>query len=80
MKLALVILDKDLHALGLVPGRDYEFCANVHDEWQIDVLPEHAETVMAVAEQSIKKAGEELNFACPLAGNADRGFNWKDTH
>lgn len=80
MKLALVILDKDLQALGLVPGRDYEFCANVHDEWQIDVIPAHVETVMAVAEQSIKKAGEELNFACPLAGNSDRGFNWKDTH
>lgn len=80
MKLALVILDKDLQDLGMVPGEDYEFCANVHDEWQIDVKPQHVETVMEVAAQSIKKAGDELNFACPLAGNSDRGFNWKDTH
>jgi len=80
MKMALVILDKALQAQGLVPGEDYEFCANVHDEWQIDVRPDHAETVMALAEWSIKEAGVELNFGCPLAGNADRGFNWRDTH
>lgn len=80
MKLALVILDKDLQAAGMVPGRDYEFCANVHDEWQIDVKPEFEELVKEAAEASIRKAGEQLNFACPLAGNADSGKNWKDTH
>jgi DNA polymerase I-like protein with 3'-5' exonuclease and polymerase domains len=80
MKMALVVLDKDLQALGLVPSVDYEFCANVHDEWQIDVLPQHVELVMKTAEEAIKKAGDELTFACPLAGNADRGANWKDTH
>lgn len=80
MKLALVILDKDLQEAGLVPGKDYEFCANVHDEWQIDVLPQHVEAVMRVAEDSIRKAGDELAFKCPLKGNADRGANWKDTH
>lgn len=80
MKVALVILDDDLQALGLVPGQDYEFAANVHDEWQIDVLPEHVETVMKVSEDAIKKAGEELDFRCPLAGNADSGESWKYTH
>lgn len=80
MKVALVILDRDLQALGLVPGLDYEFCANVHDEWQIDVLPQHVALVKETAELSIKKAGEELEFGCPLAGNADEGTNWKDTH
>lgn len=80
MKLALVLLDKALQEKGLVPGVDYEFCANVHDEWQIDVRPEHAETVMRTAEWSIEQAGVELNFRCPLKGNADRGANWKETH
>ncbi|AMD61425.1 DNA polymerase [Agrobacterium sp. CCNWLW32] len=80
MKQALVILDADLQAEGLVPGIDYEFCANVHDEWQIDVLPMHVEFVSKTAELAIKKAGEVLEFGCPLAGNADTGSNWADTH
>jgi DNA polymerase I-like protein with 3'-5' exonuclease and polymerase domains len=80
MKQALVILDADLQAEGLVPGIDYEFCANVHDEWQIDVLPMHVEFVSKTAELAIKKAGEVLEFGCPLAGNADTGPNWADTH
>lgn len=80
MKQALVILDADLQAEGLVPGIDYEFCANVHDEWQIDVLPMHVEFVSKTAELAIKKAGEVLEFGCPLAGNADTGTNWADTH
>lgn len=80
MKMALVILDKDLQDLGMVPGEDYEFVANVHDEFQIDVRPQHVKTVMQVAEDSIRKAGEEFNFGCPLAGNADTGKNWCETH
>lgn len=80
MKVALVILDADLQAAGLVPGVDYEFCANVHDEWQIDTLPQHVETVKRLAEDSIRKAGDDLEFKCPLAGNADAGSNWKETH
>ncbi|WP_417623158.1 DNA polymerase [Parasphingorhabdus sp.] len=80
MKQALVILDRDLQAEGLAPGVDYEFCANVHDEWQLDVLPMHVEFVMKTAEDAIRKAGEELEFGCPLAGNADQGTNWRDTH
>ncbi|WP_210321205.1 DNA polymerase [Aquibium microcysteis] len=80
MKVALVILDDDLQAAGLVPGQDYEFCANVHDEWQIDVLPEHVPLVKRIAEDAIRKAGEDLEFKCPLAGNADDGITWKDTH
>jgi DNA polymerase-1 len=80
MKVALVILDKDLQAAGLVPGVDYEFCANIHDEWQIDVRPQHVDLVKRLAADSIRKAGEELEFKCPLAGNADSGSNWKETH
>ncbi len=80
MKQALVILDEDLQGAGLVPGKDYEFCANVHDEWQIDVRPEHVPTVKQMAADAIRKAGEVLNFGCPLAGNSDEGANWRETH
>jgi len=80
MKQALVILDKDLQLAGLKPACEYEFCANIHDEFQIDVKPEHAKTVAQLAEQSIAKAGEVLDFACPLKGNAAIGQTWADTH
>jgi DNA polymerase-1 len=80
MKQALVILDDDLQAAGLVPGVHYEFVANVHDEWQIEVDEEKAEFVGKTAAEAIKKAGEFFNFGCPLAGEPNIGSNWRDTH
>lgn len=80
MKQALVILDTSLQEAGLVPGQDYEFCANVHDELQMDVRPQHVELVKELSEASIRIAGEVLKFGCPLAGNADSGANWSETH
>lgn len=80
MKRALVILDNDLQAMGLVPGVDYEFVANVHDEWQIECKSELGETIGKAATQAIKKAGEYYNFRCPLAGDFKVGRNWAETH
>lgn len=80
MKQALIILDSSLQETGLVPGKDYEHVANIHDEVQLDVLPQHVEHVKQTAEWAIKRAGEVLNFACPLAGNSDTGMTWADTH
>ncbi len=80
MKRALIIMDTDMQATGLIPGRDYEFVANVHDEVQLEVSPQHVETIKEVLEQSIAKAGVFYNFRCPLKGNADHGLNWAETH
>jgi DNA polymerase-1 len=80
MKKALVILDERLHEEGYVPGVDYEFCANVHDEWQIDVREELAHTIGKLAADAIRLAGEAYNFPCPLAGNYDVGVTWAETH
>jgi len=80
MKRALVILDNNLQAAGLVPGKDYEFVANVHDEWQIDTDPAHVETVGKLAAESIRLAGEHFKFLCPLKGNYSVGDTWADTH
>ncbi|WP_412057738.1 DNA polymerase [Bartonella sp. DGB2] len=80
MKQALVILDQNLKQAGLIPRKDYEFCANIHDEWQIDVRPPHVAFVMKAAPDSIRLAGEAFNFACPLAGNAVSGETWAHTH
>lgn len=80
MKKALVLLDDQLSTEGLHYGRDYEFVANVHDEWQIECLPEHAERIGAIAADAIRRAGEHFNFRCPLAGNSTVGKNWAETH
>ncbi|RVB02850.1 DNA polymerase [Mesorhizobium sp. M7A.F.Ca.CA.004.02.1.1] len=80
MKRALVILDNNLQALGLVPGVHYEFVANVHDEWQIEVDEDKAELVGKTAAEAIRLAGEYYNFRCPLAGNSSFGQNWAETH
>jgi DNA polymerase I-like protein with 3'-5' exonuclease and polymerase domains len=80
MKVALVILDEKLQALGLVPGRDYEFVLNVHDEWQIETKEEHVETIGREAPAAIAAAGEKLGFRCPLAGNSQVGRTWAETH
>ena len=52
MKQALVELDEALKALGYIPGDDYEFVANVHDEWQVEVKEELAERVAMESEKS----------------------------
>lgn len=80
MKQALVCLDENLQVHGLVPGVDYEFVANVHDEFQIEVLPEYAEFVGQSCQQALAEAGERLNFACPITGEYVIGNSWKETH
>jgi DNA polymerase I-like protein with 3'-5' exonuclease and polymerase domains len=80
MKRALVILDNDLQAAGLIPGQHYEFVGNIHDEWQIEAHPDHADTVGTTAAAAIRKAGDELKFRCPLDGQYKKGNSWCDTH
>jgi DNA polymerase I-like protein with 3'-5' exonuclease and polymerase domains len=80
MKEALVILDKKLQAGGLVPGKDYEFVANVHDEWQIETRAGFARGVGQCATAAIKEAGESFNFECPISGSYKIGETWAETH
>ena len=58
----------------------YGLCANVHDEFQVEVPDYAAFEAGAIAEYSIQKAGETLGFRCPLAGEAKVGNNWAETH
>jgi DNA polymerase-1 len=79
MKQALVCLDSHLKTT-LVPGVDYEFVANVHDEFQIEVLPQHAEFVGKACTKALQLAGETLKFTCPISGEFVIGNSWKETH
>jgi DNA polymerase I len=80
MKQALVLLDKTLQAKGLKPGINYEFVANVHDEWQIECDEGLENEIGKEAVAAIRKAGEVFNFRCPLDGEYKVGTTWADTH
>lgn len=58
----------------------FYYCANVHDEVQMSVEEEHAETIGKLFADAIRIAGERLNLKCSLAGAYDIGLNWKETH
>lgn len=76
MKQALVLLKQKLIEQRIPHG----FCANVHDEWQIETRPEWADAVGKIALISIADTKDVLNLRCPLAGEYRVGYTWKDTH
>jgi DNA polymerase I-like protein with 3'-5' exonuclease and polymerase domains len=76
MKQSLVLLDKKLRSYKI----KYGFCANVHDEWQIETTPEHAELVGKAAVEAIQEAGDMLGLRCPVTGEFSVGKTWKETH
>lgn len=59
---------------------NYAYCANVHDEWQIEAEPDHVEVIKEEAVRAFEEAGKELGVRCPLTGEAGVGFTWAETH
>jgi DNA polymerase I-like protein with 3'-5' exonuclease and polymerase domains len=85
MKKALVLMEEEFRARGWVVLWDYQngdlfFVANIHDEVQIEAKEEIAKQVATIAAECIRRAGEYFGFRCPLAGSADVGHNWAETH
>ncbi|MQB00678.1 MAG: DNA polymerase [Actinobacteria bacterium] len=81
MKRALVLFDADVGQAGLIPGVDFEFVANVHDEWQLDTAREDTAHDIGVRGcAAIVRAGETFKFPCPLAGSYKVGTSWAETH
>jgi len=76
MKQALVLLYDE------IKKNSYQahFVANIHDEWQIETLNEHAELVGQAGVQSIKDVTDIFNLRCPLDGEYKIGDNWSETH
>lgn len=86
MKKSLVLLDANLRAGGLISGRDYEFVANVHDEAQAEVLPDHVALYTRLALEAVPLAGQSLRVQCPLKAEVSPSpdhrpaRSWKETH
>lgn len=81
MKKALVIFHfETCPRLSWNHGTDFGYCANVHDEVQVECRPEIAEEVGREFAAAIVEAGKRLGVRCPLAGDFTVGNNWKETH
>ena len=76
MKTALVLLYNKIKELNL----DAKFVANIHDEWQIEVREDQAETVGKLGVEAIQDTATLLNLNCPLDGEYKVGENWSETH
>ena len=76
MKQALLILYKDLTNRKI----PFKLVANVHDEWQIEVVEQYAEEVGQSGVKAITNAGLEFKMNCPLTGEYKIGDTWKETH
>lgn len=76
MKQGMIFLDNKVKEQGL----DAHFVCNVHDEWQIEVKEEEAETVGKLGVEAIIEAGEAFELFCELDGEYKIGDNWSETH
>ena len=76
MKKALMLLNDKATKEKL----DFKFVANVHDEWQVEVVEKDVETFGSLAVQAIKDAGDYFNMECPLDAEYKVGDNWSETH
>jgi len=80
VKLATVLLHKDLLSLGWQFGREWAQVAHVHDELQNEVMEQHAEEVGKRAVAAMQRAGEILKLKCPITGEYKIGNNWAECH
>lgn len=58
----------------------YKLLAWVHDEVQLETTKEYGDIVGKIVTDAATKAGEMLNFRCPVAAEYRVGKNWYDCH
>lgn len=76
MALGAILLEKSIQRLGL----DSLKVGDIHDEWQYDVHPDHADDHAIQSVLAIRKAGKHLRLNVPLDGSAQIGKTWAETH
>jgi DNA polymerase I-like protein with 3'-5' exonuclease and polymerase domains len=79
MKKALVLFADAVDNDPALAGR-VSYLLNVHDEFQLETIPELAQQVGQLAADSIRLAGEHFGLECPLSGDFAVGDNWAATH
>lgn len=76
VKLATVNFADNMKSRGI----EFNPCLHIHDEWEVYTKDSDAEITKQIAVESIKQAGEELNFKCPLTGESRSGQTWYEVH
>ena len=77
----ILLLEENLIALGLDHGKDFQYMAWVHDEVQVACrTKEIAETVVKVAQDSMRQAQDFFGFRVQLDTEGKIGKNWADCH
>tara|TARA_R110000751_G_scaffold263059_2_gene362384 strand:+ start:6819 stop:8654 length:1836 start_codon:yes stop_codon:yes gene_type:complete len=59
---------------------DFHQVAVVHDEFQTEVLRDHAEQLGEIQCKAIRDAGKFFKLNCPMDGEYNIGNNWSETH
>lgn len=76
-----MLLEENLINLGLDHGADFQYMAWVHDEVQVACrTKEIAETVIKVAQESMRQTQEFFGFRVQLDTEGKVGKNWADCH
>lgn len=77
----IILLEENLIAQGLDHGKDFQYMAWVHDEVQVACrTKEIAETVVKVAQDSMRQAQDFFGFRVQLDTEGKIGKNWCDCH
>jgi len=61
-------------------GIDYKQINYSHDEIEFEVGEKDVDIVKQIAIECAAKAGNSLNFRCPVGAEAKVGKNWYDVH
>lgn len=80
IKKAMVVAPRLLANHGFEEDFHYWPLLWVHDEWQIETVPEIADEIGQVFANSFAFAGEELGVHCQLDGEYKIGNTWAETH
>lgn len=77
MKKAAILSAQEIHRRQL----DVLKVGDIHDEWQNDVLKEHAEEfAYDVCPSTFKQSGEFFSYNLPIECDARIGLTWAETH
>ena len=76
----VVIGQQLIDEAGLSYDHDYTRCAYIHDEVQLSVDPQEADTVAKLLVAAAPEAGDYYRFRVPITAASDIGKSWGDTH
>jgi DNA polymerase I-like protein with 3'-5' exonuclease and polymerase domains len=76
MKLTSILLDEEAHKQDI----PFKKVGDIHDEGQLEVRMEDAESLGRLAVNCITKAGIQLDFKVSLSGDFKIGKTWAETH